>query len=186
MLRSIPAVTNGRYLKAAVVLLLCASLCAAKSQITRIEVFRDGAQLLGIEGPATGGLNFWSGPGTGGAEAGMSSHSNDIADWKHGAVAPPADGVPVYKVVFLCEACEPARKDAWRCYGVRYAPGARRAPGLIQVPAAGDAEFPLNVQTIFRGIEGQWFHASAKWEEIVGAAIEDAVARRQSVAQTER
>src|SRR5688572_19614600 len=151
MLRSVPAFTNSRYLHGALLLLLCTSLCAAKSQVTRIEVFRDEAPLLTIDRPAAGELTIWSGPGTGGfreGRPGTSISSADIADWHGGAVEAPEAGAAVYKVVFLCEAREPARKDAWRCYGVRFSPGVRGTPGLIQIPAARDPEFPLNVQTI--------------------------------------
>src|SRR5688572_1861939 len=189
MLRSIPAFTNSRYLKGALLLLLCTSLCAAKSQVTRIEVFRDGAPLLTIESPAASELTIWGGPGTGGFRVGMpgtSTSSRDIADWHGGAVQAPDAGAPVYKVVMFCEACEPARKDAWRCYGVRFSPGVRGAPGLIQIPEAGDPEFPLNLQTIYRGVEGRWFRASAKWEAVVATRIEDAPALGKPIADSGR
>jgi len=172
------AFTNNRYLKSALAILLGASLlgpgvCAAKSQVTRIEVVLDKAALVSIEAPVAGEFTIWSGPGTGvtaGGATRIEFSDGDIADWQHGAVAAPAGG-PVYHVTFLCEACEPARKDAWRCYGVRYAPGAGGAPGLIQIPEAGDPAFPLNLKTIYRGVEGQWFRASPKWEAIVRGRI---------------
>jgi hypothetical protein len=189
MLRSITALTNSRYLKAVVVLLLSTTWCAAKSQITRIEVFRDGAMLLHIANPAAGELDIWSGPGnkvSRDESPGVSTGGGDIADWDGGAVQAPDDGWPVYKVIFLCEACEPARKDAWRCYGVRYVPGIRGQPGLIQIPDAQDPEFSLNLQTIYRGVEGQWFRASAKWEEIVANSIADAVAGGKPLADSGR
>jgi hypothetical protein len=175
------AFTNNRYLKVALVILgssLASGVCAAKSHVTRIEVLRGKAPLVSIEAPVAGEFTIWSGPGTGGTagdETGNPRSDGDIADWRQGAVQAPPKG-PVYKVMFLCEACEPAREDAWRCYGVRYAPGGNGAPGLIQIPEAGDPDFPLNLQTIYRGVEGQWFRASAKWEELVRARIQGALA----------
>jgi hypothetical protein len=177
------AITNNRYLKLALLLLTVTGVCAAKSQVTRIDVMRGKAALVSIEAPAAAQLTIWSGPGTA-SHAGEAS-AGDIADWKRGPVKAPAGG-PVYEVAFLCEACEPARQEAWRCYGVRYAPGKHGAPGLIQIPEAGDPEFPGNVQTIYRGVEGQWFHASPKWEEIVRARLREALMAGQSAANAAR
>lgn len=181
MLRQKSTFTNDRYLKSALAILLAGSLLgadvsAAKSQVTRIEVLQGKAPLLSIGAPAAGEFTIWTGPGTGvtvSGETQVAYSDGDIADWKHGAVAAPTGG-PVYDVAFLCEACEPARKEAWRCYGVRYAPGARGEPGLIQIPAADDADFPLNLKTIYRGVEGQWFRASPKWEALVRGRIQGA------------
>lgn len=173
MLSPHAASTNDWYLKIALLLLLGAGVCSAKSQVTRIEVIQGKAPLVSIEAPVAGEFTIWSGPGTGvtaGGETQVSYSDGDIADWKLGAVEAPSSG-PIYDVAFLCEACEPARKEAWRCYGVRYAPGPRGQPGLIQIPAAHDPDFPLNLKTIYRGVEGQWFRASPKWEALVRGRI---------------
>lgn len=170
--------TNDRYLKLAGVLLLLTGVCAAKSPVARIEVVQGGASLVRIEGAPAREFTIWSGPGTSsGPEGatGLAVGEADIAAWQAGAVPPPTGG-PVFNVIFLCEACEPARKDHWRCYGVRYAPGAEGGPGLIQIPAPGDQEFPTNVQTIYRGVEGQWFRASERWEQVVRARLREALA----------
>jgi len=187
------ASTNNRYLNFALALfastgLLGAGVCAAKSQVMRIEVIRGKSSLVTIEAPVASEFSIWTGPGTSvssGGQTRVDYNDGDIADWKHGAVKAPARG-PIYNVAFLCEACEPARQDEWRCYGVRYAPGKRGAPGLIQIPEAGDPDFPLNQQTIYRGVEGQWFRASPKWEEIVRGRIQGALAAEQAAANVWR
>lgn len=175
------AFANDRYLKITLAImlgtLLGTGVCAARSQVVRIEVMRGKAPLVSIEAPLAGDFTIWGGPGTSvTADAGRQTgkSESDIADWKQGAVAAPSDARPVYQVVFLCEACEPARGDAWRCYGVRYAPGEGGLPGLIQIPAAGDPDFPGNLQTIYRGVEGQWFRASPRWEAVVSARLQHA------------
>jgi len=196
MLSLRPAFANNRYLKNALAILVGTSLlgtgvCAAKSQVTRIEVSLlsatgGKAPLVSIEAPAAGEFTVWSGPGTGitsNGETRVDYNDGDIADWKRGAVKAPSQG-PIYNVAFLCEACEPAREETWRCYGVRYAHGKRGAPGLIQIPAAGDPEFPGNLKTIYRGVEGQWFRASPKWEEVVRGRIQGALAAEQAAANT--
>jgi hypothetical protein len=168
-------ISSAWYVSAAIALLMPAP-GAAKSAIERIEVTEGGVRVVSIDGPTAREFTIWSGPGTltGLAEkAVMSTSSGDLAQWVAGAVAPP-NGLPVFNIFFFCEACEPARSDTWRCYGVRYAMGANGQGGFIQIPASGDEQFSLNVQTIFRGVEGQWFRASPKWEKLIRPAIERA------------
>jgi hypothetical protein len=165
--------TNGRHLQALLLLLTCVGACAAKSPLARIEISRGADLVASIEGETAREFTIWSGPGTSVTADGVTAMSltpGDIADWKLGAVAPPENAAAL-TVAFHCEACEPARTGAWRCYGVRYLPGANGAPGLIQIPAAGDREFPGNLQTIYRGVEGRWFRASEKWERLVGSRV---------------
>jgi hypothetical protein len=175
MRRSKTGLSSG-WCVSAVFALLVPALCAGKGRIDRIDVTESGTRILSIEGPSAREFTIWSGPGTLVTTAGtssMSTSSGDFADWIEGNVAPPV-GLPVFNIFFLCEACEPARSDSWRCYGVRYAMGASGQGGFIQIPASDDQQFPLNVQTIYRGVEGQWFRASPKWEKLVRPAIEQA------------
>ena len=62
------------------------------------------------------------------------------------------------------------------CYGVRYAI-ARDGEGFIQIPAAtdNDRDFRGNIQSIYRGVEGSWFRASARWEALVRPRIDEAL-----------
>lgn len=163
----------GWYLSAAAALLLPV-LAAAKSPIERIEVAEGEKRVLSIDGVTAREFTLWSGPGTkSGGTTTIAANSHDFADWMRGAVAPP-NGLPVFDIFFFCEACEPARRDTWRCYGVRYAMNADGQGGFIQIPASDDERFALNVQTIYRGVEGQWFRASPKWEKLIRPAIESA------------
>jgi hypothetical protein len=168
-------ISSGWYFSAAFALLMPA-VGAAKSHIESIEVTEGETRVVSIDGPTAREFTIWSGPGTLtglGEKAVMSTSAGDLAQWVAGAVTPP-NGLPVFNIFFLCEACEPARSDTWRCYGVRYAMGAHGRGGFIQIPASGDKQFSLNVQTIFRGVEGQWFRASPKWEKLIRPTIERA------------
>ena len=60
------------------------------------------------------------------------------------------------------------------CYGVRYAIS-QDGQGYIQIPAAGDKDFKGNTQSIYRGVEGSWFRASARWEALVRPRIDEAL-----------
>ena len=166
---------KGGWLFAAFVVLpiLLPARVEAKSPIGRIEVAEGEARIVSIDGPTARAFTLWSGPGTGNekpVKASLNDADDDFAQWSGGAVVPPV-GLRTFDITFLCEACEPARKDLWRCYGVRYAMGSESQGGFIQIPGPDDENFPLNVRTLFRGVEGQWYRASPNWEKWVRPAI---------------
>jgi hypothetical protein len=148
--------------------------CLAKSRTERIEVSRDKVAVATIDGSPAERITIWSGPGTRMTLADGTSHmtvtEQDFADWKGGAVDAPRDR-PVYSIKFFCKACEPARRDTWRCYGVRYAPGRDGERGYIQIPRPGDEEYELNVRTIYRGVEGRWYRATESWDALMRAHL---------------
>lgn len=163
------------------VLLAIPALGLAKSETARIEILHGKRAFVTLSGADTAGqFTIWSGPGSGvTAEDGTVStpaHPGDIANWDGGAVQLPRD-VKVYKVRFYCAAGDaPAREDGptHLCYGVRYAIAVDGA-GYIQIPAADDKDFRGNTQSIYRGVEGSWFRASARWEALVRPRIDEAL-----------
>jgi hypothetical protein len=148
-----------------------AGLAAAKGPTTRIEVGQGKRAFVVLTGEESAGqFTIWSGPGTGVMTAEgtiMSTGEGDFADWAAGPVEAP-QGLAVYSVRFYCAANAPGHESipSNQCYGVRYAvaPGGR---GYIQIPPAVDEEFPLKTQSIVRGVEGQWYRASARWDETI-------------------
>lgn len=162
-------------------LLLAPALGLAKSETARIEVLHGKKAFVTLSGADTAGqFTIWSGPGTSmtAADGTVSTpaHPGDIADWQAGAVQLPRDS-KVYKVRFYCAAGnEPVRADAptHLCYGVRYAIS-RDGAGFIQIPDANDKEFKGNTQSIYRGVEGSWFRASARWEALVRPRVDEAL-----------
>ncbi len=148
--------------------------CLAKSKTERIEVSRDEVAVATIVGDPAERITIWSGPGTKMTLADGTGHmtvtEQDFADWKAGAVEAPRER-PVYSVSFFCKACEPARRDTWRCYGVRYVPGRDGERGYILIPKPGDDEYEVNVRTIYRGVEGQWFRATESWDALMRAHL---------------
>jgi hypothetical protein len=163
------------------VLLVTPALGVAKSETARIEVLHGKRAFVTLSGADSAGqFTIWSGPGTGvTAEDGSVStptHPGDIANWEAGAVQLPRD-VKVYKVRFYCAAGDaPAHEDGptHLCYGVRYAIS-QDGQGYIQIPAVGDKDFKGNTQSIYRGVEGSWFRASARWEALVRPRIDEAL-----------
>jgi len=163
------------------VLLLMSAIASAKSETARIEILHGKRPFLVLTGTETAGqFTIWSGPGASitAADGTVSTplHPGDIANWEAGAVQIPRD-VKVYKVRFYCAAGDaPAREDGptHLCYGVRYAI-APDGQAFIQIPAADDKEFKGNTQSIYRGVEGSWFRASARWEELVRPRVDEAL-----------
>jgi hypothetical protein len=148
-----------------------AGVALAKEPTTRIEVGQGKRLIVVLTGAESAGqFMVWSGPGTSATNAdGMTAPTGewDFADWAAGPVEAP-QGLAVYSVRFYCAADAPGRESipSNQCYGVRYAvaPGER---GYIQIPPALDGEFPLNMQSIARGVEGSWYRASARWDETI-------------------
>lgn len=165
-----------------------AGVCHAKSKTERIEVMRGKTRLLSIDGAIAGQFTIWNGPGvemtTADGSRRAPASDRDFADWSAGAEAP--QGLPIFKVNFYCEACEPARGDTWRCYTVHYAPGRDGERGYILIPGTRDDEYDINVRSIYHGVEGRWFRASDKWEELVRPRIEQALAAQRPAAAAPR
>jgi hypothetical protein len=156
--------------------LLLPSLAAAKGPNTRIEVALDGATLATITDEHTlNKLTFWSGPGTTiraeGEPERMSTSKADIADWLAGAVSPPAES-RIYEVAFVF-AVRPHNGAGERRYTVRYVAAANGA-GFIQIPGEDSPHYRSNVSIISRGVEGNWYRASVRWEILVRPVIERA------------
>jgi len=53
-----------------------------------------------------------------------------------------------------------------------FMPGAEQ--GYVYLPGKSDEWWTLNVRTIFRGVEGNWFHAWSAWERVARPLIEKA------------
>jgi hypothetical protein len=171
------------------VLLVLPAIGAGKGATTRIEIARGKTPVLTLAGEQSAGqFTIWSGPGTSmtAADGTVSTpeHPGDIARWSAGPVERPRR-LQVYQVRFYCAAgaiAESAASPSHQCYGVRYAIDARSGQGYIQIPPANDAEFPLNQQTILRGVEGSWFRASDRWEELVRPQLDAALTTQREPA----
>ena len=169
-----------RMLRAAIFLLaLLPAAVDAKGETTRIEIASGKRPFVTLEGADTAGqFTIWSGPGThstqsSGAELPSTSRA-DIADWEGGPVEPPTQ-LAVFKVRFFCAAeqePQPSVPTSHQCYGVYYAIDPETGAAFVRIPPARDREFPDNAQTIYRGVEGSWYRASAHWEALVRPQID--------------
>ena len=92
--------------------------------------------------------------------------------WPKGRVARRANGRPRYWVSFSIGR-HPPEKKVLGVYVVGYDFAPARNPGSVYLPTA--EERAENLKLIMHGVEGQWFHASAQWEELVRPHIEEAL-----------
>jgi hypothetical protein len=57
---------------------------------------------------------------------------------------------------------------------VRYAIDPATGRGLVYLPGEGEPGYEDNVFMILRGVEGNWFHAWSRWEELAHPIIRGA------------
>ncbi len=104
------------------------------------------------------GFRVWTGPGTSTNEP-----QGLIVDWSRG-VAEPRQGLQVYEVSFLTT-CRNRR------YVVSYLIDPSTDKGYVYLPGKTDPGHWVNVGLIYRGIEGNWFHAWNAWEKLAHRLI---------------
>jgi hypothetical protein len=107
-------------------------------------------------------FRVWAGPGTSTAD-----RQGLIIDWSQGPVREPPQAFRGYQISFYVEGL----KDQI-VYVVYYAfsPGAEG--GYVYIPGKSDQWYKLNVRTIFRGVEGEWFRAWSAWERVARPLIQ--------------
>ena len=108
-------------------------------------------------------FQVWTGPGTSGAD-----RQSLIIDWSQGPVGETPRALRRYQVSFH------AAPNDRIVYVVYYAftPGAE--PGYVYLPGESDEWAGLNVRSIWRGVEGKWFHAWSAWERVARPLVEKA------------
>ena len=147
-------------------LLVGPSLSLAKGKTVRIVIEgEDLAKPLDITDPKIlANFNVWTGPGTSNPNA-----PSFIIDWSQGPVTEIPNVTQKYRISFYVSS--PNERLA---YVVFYVDDPSTKQGYVYLPGRPDEYFWLNVGTIFRGVEGKWFHAWSVWENIAGPLINEA------------
>jgi len=161
----------------------------AKGEMVLIEV--TGANLptpIRISDPKIEAFTPWAGPGApGGCNCPLNGAHTEgfIADWHAGVVSPRAAqltrGVQHYEISFY-EGCRTSndwctQKQPRMVYVVSYDYDPASPRGFVYLPGKGDASYQLNIGTIWRRVEGNWFFATASWEEFIRPVIDKAITR---------
>jgi hypothetical protein len=133
---------------------------SAKGDTVRITIKGgDLAAPIEITDPkVTVAFHVWSGPGTSSNEA-----QGLIVDWSQGVAEPP-EGLQLYEVSFVTT--RPGRS-----YVVSYLLDPSTGEGYVYLPGKTDPAYRDNVWLIYRGVEGNWFHAWSTWEKLAHPLI---------------
>jgi hypothetical protein len=144
-------------------LLMSAPLLFAKGKTVRITI--EGAGLEKAveitDAKLLANFNVWAGPATSSNEA-----KSLIVDWAHGAITPPPASLPRYRVSFYT-----SLPNERVVYVVFYAYDPATKQGWVYLPGKADEFYRLNVSTIYHGVEGKWFHAWDRWEDVATPLI---------------
>jgi hypothetical protein len=141
---------------------------SAKGRTVRITI--KGADLKSpieiTDSTILANFNVWTGPGTSSNES-----KGLIVDWSQGTISPPPKGLPLYEVFFYADFRSQEEKQVY-VVSYEYDPSTRR--GYVYLPGKGDKWWRLNVSSIFRSLEGNWFSAWSAWEDVARPLIEKA------------
>ncbi len=152
-------------LSAAAVLLFAAASLTAKGPTTKILV--EGGALaapLEITAPAVGQFNVWTGPGVHAKH--VDPNQGFIADWAHGPVFTRPDNLQRYEVSFYAD-----RHGEKVVYKVLYEYDPAAEQGYVYL-----LPIEVNVSSIYRGVEGNWFRTTSAWEALIRPALSKAKA----------
>ena len=92
-----------------------------------------------------------------------------IINWSAGTVHQRPQGLRHYEVRFYV--LRPRATTESLAYVVRYEYDPASQRGFVYLPGRADDHYHLNVGSIHRGVEGQWFNASREWQKTIGPAV---------------
>ena len=151
------------------VLLILSVAAQAQAKEDTVKITISGASLktpIEISDPKIlENFSVWTGPGTNTAD-----QQGFIIDWSQGQVREISNALRKYQVAFYAGAA-PNEHIVYVVYYV-FRPGTE--PGYVYLPGESDELFSRNVRSIFRGVEGKWFHAWSAWERVARPLIEKA------------
>jgi hypothetical protein len=119
---------------------------------------------------AVGRFGIWEGPGV--VIGNVPQAKGFIADWSKGVISERRSGLKRYKVSFYegCKftdssACHSEEPDL--AYVVFYEYDPSNGQGYVYLPGKGDEWYDLNVRSIYRRVEGNWFISTDEWQSFV-------------------
>jgi hypothetical protein len=137
----------------------------AKGATVKVAVTpHDGSQGVVIDDPAAlRPFNVWGGRGV--VVNGIEQGGGFIIQWSDGILPDRPRGLKQYEVSFYVEGGELA-------YVVDYEWDPASGHGYAYLPGHTDRRYALNTRSISRGgLEGDWFHASRSWQELVNPLL---------------
>jgi hypothetical protein len=145
----------------------------AKGTTTKVVIRGEGLRgPVEITDPQTlKTFNIWSGPGT--RMNGVEGKEGFIALWADGPVSTRPEGLRTFELFFYVRyANRPSVEQTDQlAYVVSYAVDPATGQGYVYVPGRADQYYQLNTRAILRRVEGNWFHATASWENVFKAVM---------------
>ena len=136
-----------------------AVILSAKSEIAKMTI--TGSELPKpveiTDKSILAAFDIWSGPGNFKIENGVRTPivNDGSILWSLGAVPEPPKGLPHYQVSFYERSPEERLM-----YVLKYLYDPSEKKGYVYLPGKGEKSYEVNVHSIYRGVEGQWFRAS--------------------------
>jgi hypothetical protein len=119
---------------------------------------------------ALGQFGVWEGPGL--VIGGFSQSKGFIANWSKGIITDRPNGLERYTVSFY-EGCKFTDGSACHseepslAYVVLYEYDPASGTGYVYLPGKGEEWYEVNVRSIYRRLEGNWFIATDEWQAFV-------------------
>ena len=143
----------------------------AKGRIVKIVVSGEHLSTpIESTSETVGQFGVWEGPGV--VIGNVPQAKGFIADWSKGVISERRNGLDRYKVSFYegCKftdssACHSEEPDL--AYVVFYEYDPSNGQGYVYLPGKGDEWYDLNVRSIYRRVEGNWFISTDEWQAFV-------------------
>jgi hypothetical protein len=113
-------------------------------------------------------FQIWSGLGTSSTDPTADPTAPSfVIDWSKGTTSEPLTELPRYELSFYVDLV----RTIPLAYVVWYVFDPSTGQGYVYLPAKGEKNYRLNVSTIYRGVEGRWFHSWPQWDNIARSLI---------------
>lgn len=142
----------------------------AKGRTLKIVISTDDkVEPIGITDDAVSKFNVWSGAGV--EINNVPQTKGFIVEWTKDPVTERPNNLRRYRVSFFtgCHRSDTpcSASEAKLSYVVLYEYDAATSKGYVYLPGKGDDEHELNTRSIYRGVEGDWFHATQEWQDFI-------------------
>jgi hypothetical protein len=146
----------------------------AKGRTLKIVISTaDQAASIEVTDDAVSKFNVWSGAGV--EINNVPQTKGFIVEWTKDPVPERPNNLRRYRVSFFtgCHRSDTpcSAAEAKLSYLVLYEYDPAAKEGYVYLPGKGDDGYKLNTRSIFRRVEGDWFHATQEWQEFIAPFI---------------
>jgi hypothetical protein len=141
----------------------------AKGRTVKIRI--QGADLKApieiVDQKILASFQVWSGLGTSSTDQKLhTTEPSFIIDWSRGTASAPPKELPRYELSFYADF-----PNNPVVYVVSYVFDPTSGRGYVYLPGRGENNYRLNVGSIIRGGEGNWFYSWRQWDDTARPVI---------------